>query len=60
MQSYLRVLRENPEYAKLWLAQVVSLTGDWFNTIVLIGLVTQYSGNSALAISLFLTWKSVV
>lgn len=57
MQSYLRILRENPEYAKLWLAQVVSLTGDWFNTIVLIGLVTQYSGNSALAISLFLTLR---
>lgn len=57
MQSYLRVLRENPEYAKLWFAQVISLTGDWFNTIVLIGLVTQYSNNSALAISLFLTLR---
>lgn len=57
MQRYLRLLRENPEYTKLWLAQVISLTGDWFNTIVLIGLVTQYSGNSALAISLFLTLR---
>ena len=57
MQRYLRLLRENPEYAKLWFAQVISLTGDWFNTIVLIGLVTQYSGNSALAISLFLTLR---
>jgi len=57
MQRYLRLLRDNPEYAKLWFAQVISLTGDWFNTIVLIGLVTQYSGNSALAISLFLTLR---
>ncbi|MEO1290850.1 MAG: MFS transporter, partial [Chloroflexota bacterium] len=57
MQRYLRLLRDNPEYTKLWLAQVISLTGDWFNTIVLIGLVTQYSGNSALAISLFLTLR---
>ncbi len=57
MQRYLQLLRENPEYTKLWLAQVISLTGDWFNTIVLIGLVTQYSGNSALAISLFLTLR---
>ncbi|GAB5490364.1 MAG: MFS transporter [Phototrophicaceae bacterium] len=57
MQRYLRLLRENPEYTKLWLAQVISLTGDWFNTIVLIGLVTQYSGNSALAISLYLTLR---
>ncbi len=57
MQGYLRLLRENPEYAKLWFAQVISLTGDWFNTIVLIGLVTEYSGNSALAISLFFTLR---
>lgn len=57
MQRYLRLLRENPEYTKLWFAQVISLTGDWFNTIVLIGLVTQYSGNSALAISLYLTLR---
>lgn len=57
MQRYLRLLRDNPEYTKLWFAQVISLTGDWFNTIVLIGLVTQYSGNSALAISLFLTLR---
>ena len=57
MQRYLRLLRENPEYTKLWLAQVISLTGDWFNTIVLIGLISQYSNNSALAISLFLTLR---
>lgn len=57
MQRYWQLLRGNPEYTKLWLAQVISLTGDWFNTIVLIGLVTQYSGNSALAISLYLTLR---
>ncbi|MGJ3238373.1 MAG: MFS transporter [Anaerolineae bacterium] len=57
MQRYLRLLQDNPEYAKLWFAQVISLTGDWFNTIVLIGLVTLYSDNSALAISLFLTLR---
>lgn len=57
MQRYLRLLRRNPEYTKLWLAQVISLTGDWFNTIVLIGLVTTYSGNSALAISLYLALR---
>ncbi|MEL6403245.1 MAG: MFS transporter [Chloroflexota bacterium] len=54
MRLYLRLLRDNPEYTKLWLAQVISLTGDWFNTIVLIGLVTQFSNGSATAISLFL------
>lgn len=57
MRNYIRLLRENPGYAKLWFAQVISLTGDWFNTIVLIGLVTRFSDNSALAISLFLTLR---
>lgn len=53
MRSYLWVLRRNPDYAKLWLAQVVSLTGDWFNTVVLSTLVASMSGGSGLAISLF-------
>ena len=37
MFAYYNVLRRNPEYAKLWLAQVISLTGDWFNTVALLG-----------------------
>lgn len=54
MLRYYQLLRHNPEFAKLWLGQVVSLTGDWFNTLVLSGLVAEYSGGSGLAISLFL------
>ncbi len=54
MQSYINLLRENPNFALLWYAQVVSLLGDWFNTIALSILVAQYSGGSGLAISLFL------
>lgn len=52
--NYARMLRRNPEYTKLWLAQVISLTGDWFNTVVLLGLVSDYSGGSGVAISLYL------
>jgi predicted MFS family arabinose efflux permease len=52
-------LRRNPEFAKLWLAQVISLTGDWFNTIVLLGLVNEYSGGSGIAISLFLMFRAL-
>lgn len=54
MSQYIRLLRNNPDYARLWLAQVVSLLGDWFNTIVLSSLVSRYSGGSGLAVSAFL------
>ncbi len=54
MSEYIRLLRDNPDYARLWLAQVVSLLGDWFNTIVLSALVSNYSGGSGLAVSAFL------
>jgi MFS family permease len=51
MQTYIRLLRNNPDYALLWYAQAVSLIGDWFNTIVLSALVSRYSDGSGLAIS---------
>lgn len=43
MRGYLQLLRRNPNYARLWLAQSVSLLGDWFSTIALSALVTRYS-----------------
>jgi MFS family permease len=52
--QYLHLLRRNPNYARLWSAQVVSLLGDWFNTIVLSALVVKYSDGSGVAISLLL------
>ncbi len=51
MAAYVRLLREQPEFAKLWLAQVVSLLGDWFNVIALSALVSEYTGGSGLAVS---------
>jgi MFS family permease len=54
VSQYIRLLRDNPDYARLWLAQVVSLLGDWFNTIVMSALVSRYSGGSGLAVSAFL------
>lgn len=52
--AYVQLLRRRPDFAHLWLAQVVSLLGDWFNTIVLSALVAEYSGGSGLAVSGFL------
>ena len=54
MSAYLNLLRTRPDFARLWLAQVISLLGDWFNTIVLAALVAEYSGGSGLAVSGFL------
>lgn len=52
MRRYAALLRDNPDFARLWLAQVISLTGDWFNTIALMALVIAYSPeNSGLAVS---------
>jgi MFS family permease len=45
------LLRTNPAYRRLWAAQVVSLTGDWFTLIALSVLVARDSGGSGLAVS---------
>ncbi len=54
MSTYLTLLRTNTNYSKLWMAQVISLLGDWFNFIALSTLVSNYSNESGLAISLYL------
>ncbi len=54
MATYLNLLRSNPNFTKMWMAQAVSLLGDWFNTIALSTLVSNYANESGLAISLFL------
>jgi|FLYN01.1.fsa_nt_gi MFS family permease len=57
MSNYVNLLRNNPGFARLWLAQVVSLFGDWLSLIVLSALVSRYSEGMAwkgLAVSGFL------
>jgi MFS family permease len=51
LKSYLILLREHPSFTRIWLAQVISLFGDWFNLIALLGLVAQYTNQSGLAAS---------
>lgn len=48
--SYLELIRENPNFRTLWLAQIVSLLGDWFNFVATAALVAKLSG-SGLAVS---------
>lgn len=47
--GYLQVLRHNANFRNLWLGQVVSLLGDWFNLIASAALIAHLS-DSAFAI----------
>jgi len=55
--DYVRLLNSNHDFAKLWAAQLVSLLGDWFSTIVVAALIITYtegSGHQGIAVSGFL------
>lgn len=51
--AYLDLLKTNTDFRRLWIAQLISLGGDWFNTVALLGLVIDLTGSS-LASSLVL------
>ena len=55
--DYIRLLTGNRDFAKLWAAQLVSLLGDWFSTIVISALIVTYTegtGYQGIAVSGFL------
>jgi MFS family permease len=43
--GYRELVAGNPHFRRLWIAQVVSLLGDWFNTIALYTLVSRLTGS---------------
>lgn len=43
--GYLELLRDNRNFRRLWLGQVVSQLGDWFDTIALYTLVLALTGS---------------
>jgi predicted MFS family arabinose efflux permease len=51
---YVALLRRNPQFARLWAAQAVSLIGDWFNSIVIFSLVSVYTNGSGAAVGVLL------
>ena len=60
--QYLKLIRSNREFARLWAAQVVSLLGDWFNTIVVSAMIVVYTegtGYQGIAISGFLIARMI-
>ncbi|HUG47652.1 MAG TPA: MFS transporter [Candidatus Limnocylindria bacterium] len=46
---YLDLLRQNPAFTRLYLAQLASFAGDWFATVALLGLALELSGSAAVA-----------
>jgi hypothetical protein len=43
--GYRELVLGNVDFRRLWIAQIVSLLGDWFNTIALYTLVSQLTGS---------------
>ena len=60
--QYIKLLRGNREFAKLWAAQLVSLLGDWFNTIVISAMIVVYTegtGYQGIAVSGYLIARMI-
>jgi predicted MFS family arabinose efflux permease len=54
--GYIELLRGNRDFRNIWLGQVVSQLGDWFNTIALYTLVLELTG-SGRAVALVLVLR---
>src|SRR5438270_693358 len=53
--SYIRLLRGNSNFRRLWMAQIVSEVGDWFYTLSIYTLLLQLTGHaSSVALALVL------
>jgi MFS family permease len=55
LASYVRLVRGNGNFRRLWLAQIVSEIGDWFYTLAIYTLLLQLTGRaSSVALALVL------
>ena len=52
-RSYWALVRDNGDFRKLWIAAVISMMGEWFNTIALFFLILEYTGSEFLLGLLF-------
>ncbi len=46
LAAYYRLTRENPNFRRLWLAQIVSELGDWFYSVAVYDLVLRLTGSA--------------
>ncbi|MGQ0602763.1 MAG: MFS transporter [Anaerolineales bacterium] len=54
MTRYLTLLHTRPQFRQLWLAQLISLAGDWFNAIALVIIINRYADSNLAVGGLFL------
>jgi MFS family permease len=55
LPNYVRLVRNNANFRRLWLAQIVSENGDWFYTLAIYSLLLDLTGRaSSVAIALVL------
>lgn len=55
ISSYVRLVRGNANFRRLWLAQIVSENGDWFYTLAIYSLLLDLTGKaSSVALALVL------
>jgi len=47
LRGYVRLLSENPNFRRLWLAQLISGSADWFYSVAIYGLLMQLTGSAA-------------
>jgi len=47
--GYAEVLRENPDFRRVWIGQVGSLLGDWFNQVAVLSLLLRLTGSGSAA-----------
>ena len=46
LATYARLLRENRNFRRLWRAQVISETGDWFYMVALYAMLLEFTGRA--------------
>src|SRR5258708_26757588 len=48
LAAYIRLVRENRTFRRLWLAQIVSELGDWFYSLAVYSLILELTGSARL------------
>ena len=46
--TFTALLTRNPQFRRLWIAQVVSQLGDWFNAVAVYALLLDLTGSATL------------
>ena len=57
--GYVELLRGNRDFRQVWLGQVVSQMGDWFDTIALYTIIWNLTGGSGRAVGLLLVARFI-